>query len=54
MSVIALILLLAAGIVFLLRAFWVVETRVNLVALGLALFVGYVFALHFTTASLGH
>lgn len=54
MSVLALVFLLAAGIVFLLRAFWVVETRVNLVSLGLALFVGYVLCLHFTTATVGH
>lgn len=53
MSVLALFLLLAALIVFLLRAF-VVVTRVHLIALGLALFTGFVIALHFTSPTIGH
>lgn len=63
MSVLALFLLLTALIVFALivfalivfalRAFFVV-TRAHLIALGLALFMGFVLAQHFTTASVGH
>lgn len=53
MSILALFLLLAALIVFIIRAFWAVA-RVHLISLGLALFMGFVLALHFTTATVGH
>lgn len=53
MSILALFFLLAALILFIIRAFWAVA-RVHLISLGLACFVGYVLCLHFTTATIGH
>lgn len=53
MSVLALILLIAAGVVFLVAAWAVVADRVRLVALGLAIFCAFVLALHFTTPTIG-
>lgn len=54
MSILALFLLLAAIILFLIRTFWPGESRINLVAAGLACFAGFVLAIHFTTATVGH
>lgn len=53
MSILALLLLMAALVIFAVRAF-VAVARVHLIALGLALVCGYFLALHFTTATVGH
>jgi hypothetical protein len=56
LSILALILLIGALVIFAIRALVVFATtpRVNLIALGLALFCAYVLALHFTNPVVGH